>query len=59
MATYLHVTPALALAVVIGPQRVPWPWWLVGALVAEAAARRAAVPALAPGAHGGCAAVWR
>ncbi len=117
MATYLHVTPALALAVVIGPQRVPWPWWLVGALVAVApdadmllvrwhidvyggtyghrgfthsldrrlhwpvsavapavgrcdqprhlqrlavaAARRAAVHALAPGAHGGCAAVWR
>ena len=36
MATYLHVTPALALAVVIGPQRVPWPCWLVGALVAVA-----------------------
>jgi inner membrane protein len=36
MAAYLHAAPALALAVVIGPQRVSWPWWLVGALVAVA-----------------------
>ncbi len=34
MATYLHVAPALALALVLGPQRVPWRWCLLGAFFA-------------------------
>jgi inner membrane protein len=34
MATYLHVAPALALALVCGPQRVPWRWGLLGAVLA-------------------------
>lgn len=34
MATYLHVAPAVAMALVLGPQRVPWRWCVLGALFA-------------------------
>lgn len=33
MATYLHVLPPLALAVVLGPKWVPWRWGLLGAVL--------------------------